>query len=79
MNIEDLVDFLEDQDFIFVADEDGLKRMYPPVKYGHYRPQVRNEPEGYPCMIRPEGVADNPYGADDAYLSIVVLPSNYIV
>lgn len=74
MNVTELIEFLEDQDFSYMLDKDALLKRYPPLKYGVYRPQVANEPDGYPCMIREEAVRDNPYGGDDVYLSTVVLP-----
>lgn len=73
MNKLELRGFLEDQDFFYVQSKEALLSMYPPVKFGFYRPQVTNEPVSYPCMIKQEGVVENVYGADEVYLSVVLL------
>lgn len=45
--------------------------MWPPLKWGEYRPQPTEVPYQYPCLIRELYISNNNYGADDAVLSIL--------
>jgi hypothetical protein len=64
----------------FDADEQGWIRLdsyedflgfYPPMKYGHYRPQPHMTPEKYPCYFKEVAFHYVTNGADESVLAFI--------
>lgn len=73
MNFE-IMEFLEDQGYVFIKDEDDFNKSYPEKIPGQYTVRPRNSPEEYPCMARSEDIWYNPNGQDEYILSFIYLP-----
>jgi hypothetical protein len=64
----------------FDADKDGWTRLdsyeellsfYPPLRYGHYRPQPHMTPYSYPCYFKEVAFHYISDGADEAVLAYI--------
>lgn len=71
--IQEMIDFLKEQDYSLIENREKFLEEYPPLIKGEYIPQPNIVPERYPAMIRTEYLENNDYGADNLILSIIYL------
>lgn len=62
---------LDLEEYDLFHNEEEFLNMWPPLKWGEYRPQPTEVPYQYPCLIRELYISNNNNGADDAVLSIL--------
>mgnify|MGYP005854876467 CR=1 FL=1 len=65
-----IVEFLQDQDFIWFSTEEHFNEHYPKDD-SEFGVQPNERPDSYPCMGKPVGYDYNPDGRDEYIMSYI--------
>jgi len=70
---EFIIDFLQDQDYLLIQDEEQFNRMFPKGKKGEYCPEPFDKPDYYPCMAKPVKTVYNSYHNDEYIMEFIYI------